>query len=139
MIFLTTGNNSFMPRKSRLNLPPLDLGEEAIGQRITRLRKEHGYSQIQLAEKIGIIQELVSNYENNKLRLNADMLVRFAKALDVSADVLLGLQQSKTNGAHLEKIPRRLLRRVEKIQNAPPRYQRTILETIDAILKGARA
>ena len=40
-----------------------------------------GYTQVELAERIGIIQALVSDYERDKLRLNAEMLVRFAQAL----------------------------------------------------------
>lgn len=42
-----------MPRKSSLKLPALDLGEETVGERIARLRKERGYTQIELAERIG--------------------------------------------------------------------------------------
>ena len=40
-----------MPRKSRLKLPPLDLGKETFGQRLTRLRKERGYTQVTLAKQ----------------------------------------------------------------------------------------
>lgn len=42
-----------MPQKSKLNLPLLNLGIETIGERITRLRKERGLSQRQLASKMG--------------------------------------------------------------------------------------
>ncbi len=45
-----------MPRKSSLKLPALDLSEETVGQRIARIRKERGYTQIELAERIGTIQ-----------------------------------------------------------------------------------
>ena len=44
---------AIMPKKSKLNLPPLNLGEEAWGKRIARLRKQNGLSQAQLAKKIG--------------------------------------------------------------------------------------
>jgi transcriptional regulator with XRE-family HTH domain len=70
-----------MPRKSKLKLPALRLGEGSVGQRIARIRKERGYTQNELAERIGTIQALVSDYERDKLRLNAEMAVRFAIAL----------------------------------------------------------
>ena len=50
-----------MPRKSKMKPPPIDLGEETIGQRIARLRKERGYSQEALAQKMGIVRVLVSD------------------------------------------------------------------------------
>ena len=52
-----------MPRGSKLKLPPLYLGKETIGKRIARLRKERGYTQVELAEKMNIIQTLISDYE----------------------------------------------------------------------------
>ena len=78
-----------MPRVSRLKLPPLDPGGETLGERVARLRKERGYTQVELADKIGIIQTLVSAIENNVLKLSAEMAVRFALALGVSTDELL--------------------------------------------------
>jgi transcriptional regulator with XRE-family HTH domain len=56
----------------------VDTGGEPLNQRIARLRKERGYTQTELAERIGIIQALVSDYECGKLRLSAEMAIRFA-------------------------------------------------------------
>ena len=125
-----------MPRISRLKLPPLNLGKETIGQRIARLRKERGFTQIELAEKIGIIQNLISDYERDKLRLHPEMLIRFAQALEVSTDDILGLNgaDKKKNG---DRISLRLLRRSKKIEELPSSQQKTLLKTIDTFLKGA--
>jgi len=124
-----------MPRRSRLTLPPLDMGEETIGQRIARLRKERGYTQIELADKIGIVQNLISDYERDKLGLRADMVVRFAHALEVSSDEILGLNGTRKDGD--SKASLRLLRRTKKIEELPPGQQKTLLKTIDTFLKGA--
>ncbi|MCP3921720.1 MAG: helix-turn-helix transcriptional regulator, partial [Desulfobacterales bacterium] len=69
-----------MPQKSKYKLktPP---SQEPLGERLARLRKEQGHTQIELAEKIGITQVLVSNYERNRLRPNYDMIISFAQAL----------------------------------------------------------
>jgi transcriptional regulator with XRE-family HTH domain len=124
-----------MPRRSKLRLPRLDLGEETIGQRIGRLRKERGYTQGELSERIGLIQALVSDYERDKLRLHGEMVIRFAQALEVSSDEILGLNNTKKNGD--TKISLRLLRRTKKIEELPPSQQKTLLKTIDTFLKGA--
>lgn len=129
-----------MPRKSKLRLPALELGDESVGQRIARIRKERGYTQNELAERIGTIQALVSDYERDKLRLNAEMAVRFAIALEVSTDELLGLHsangksKAKSNG---RKPSRRVLRRLEKIEDLPTHQQAVLLKTIDTFIKAA--
>jgi len=123
-----------MARRSKLKLPPVDLGGETLGQRIARLRKERGYTQTELAERIGIIQALVSDYECGKLRLTAEMAIRFAMALEVSTDELLRPNGSKP----LRRKPsRRVLRRMEKIQELPPRRQYFVLKALDALLSSS--
>jgi transcriptional regulator with XRE-family HTH domain len=126
---------TIMPRVSTLKLPALKLGNETIGQRIARLRKARGYTQVELAEKIGLIQNLVSDYERDKLRLHAEMVIRFAQALEVSTDELLGLSNSEKNG---QNPSLRLLRRLKKIETLTTPQQKTLLKTIDLFLKGAQ-
>jgi transcriptional regulator with XRE-family HTH domain len=124
-----------MPRRSKLKLPPLNLGKETIGQRLARLRKERGYTQIELAEKTRIPQTLITDYERDKIRLHPEMVIRFAQALEVTADELLGINASKDNNGNKPSL--RLLRRVKRIEDLPPSQQKTLLKTIDTFLKGA--
>jgi transcriptional regulator with XRE-family HTH domain len=123
-----------MPRKSRLKLPPLGL-PEPFGSRLARLRKERGFTQIELASRIGLTQTLVSDYERGKLRLNAEMVVRFARALGVSSDALLGL---KTDPAPGLPRSRRLLRRLQRVEALPEAAQRDLLHYADLLLKARR-
>jgi transcriptional regulator with XRE-family HTH domain len=126
-----------MPRPSTLELPPLDQGNDSFGQRLARLRKERGYTQVELATKIGIIEALVSDYERDKLRPHADMIIRFATALEVTSDELLGLTPSKPIGALRS---RRFLRRLQHVDRLPKRDQDALLRAIDAFLgKGQRS
>lgn len=125
-----------MPRRSRLKLPPLNLGAESIGQRLARLRKERGYTQIELAEKTGIPQTLITDYERDRLRLHSEMVIRFAQAFEISTDELLGLNGKRKNGDN-GKVSLRLLRRSKKFEGLPSSQQKTLLKTIDTFLKGA--
>jgi transcriptional regulator with XRE-family HTH domain len=119
-----------------LKLPPLDYGNETIGQRLARIRKERGYTQVDLAKKIGIIQSLMSDYETNRLRLSAEMAVRFALALDVSTDALLHPKAGKKKS---RKPSLKVMRRMEEIETLPPRQQTVVLSALDSILRGAAA
>jgi transcriptional regulator with XRE-family HTH domain len=123
-----------MPKKSTLKLPPIDFGSEGLGKRLARIRKERGFTQVQLAEQIGIIQSLVSDYETDRLKLSAEMAVRFALALGVTTDELLYSSVKKTPG----KAPsRKVLRRLEQIESLPRRKQEALIMTIDQFLSSA--
>ena len=123
--------------KSRLKLPPLKLAtDETFGQRLARIRKERGLTQIALAKKMGIIQGLVTNYECDELRMHGEMVVRFAYALDVSADELLGIKARP----HAEgPLSLKVVRRLSKIESLPVHKQRILFQTIDAFLRAERA
>ena len=123
-----------MPRISKLPLPPLNLGKETIGERIARLRKERGYTQRELAERIGIIHSLVSDYEKGKLRLYDQMVTRFALALEVSADTILGL---KGNGHERHNPSLKILRRLSRIDALSDSEQKALLKTVDMFIKAA--
>jgi transcriptional regulator with XRE-family HTH domain len=123
-----------MPRVSRLKLPPLEPGGETLVSGWPGLRKERSYTQVELADKIGIIQTIVSAIETNVLKLSAEMAVRFALALGVSTDELLFAQRKKRAG---RKPSRKVLRRLEQIEALPPTQQTTLLRTIDTFLEGA--
>ena len=120
-----------MPPKTRLKLPPLPKSKESLGKRLARIRKEKGFTQVELAERMGLIQALVSDYERDKLRPHAEMVVRFSLALAVSSDEILGL---KTPTKIAATPGRRILRRLEKIEKLPKRDQDALIRTIDAFL-----
>lgn len=55
------------------------------------LRKEYGYSQKQVAEKLNISQQTYSDYENGKTEPATDTLIKISKLYNVSLDYLLGV------------------------------------------------
>lgn len=121
-----------MPRISRLKLPPIPT-KESIGERVARIRKERGFTQVELAEKIGVIQSIVSAIERDVLKLSAEMAIRFALALEVTTDDLL--MPAKRNGSQGKKPSRKILRRLEKIETLPRTQQTAVLKTIDNALE----
>jgi hypothetical protein len=80
-----------------------------------------------------VVQTLVTDYENNRLRLTAEMAVRFALALEVSLDELLHPKAPKP----ARKPSRRVLRRLDRIESLPLGQQSVLLKTIDTFLENA--
>ena len=123
---------SYMPRPTTLEPPAIDLGKETIGERVARIRKHRGFTQNELADQMGIIQKLISDYERGRIRPHPEMLARFALALEVSTDELVGLKKIKTSKTITN---RRLLRRLKQIEAMPKKAQDTIIDMIDLALK----
>lgn len=64
-----------------------------LGRRIYELRLARGWSQVELARKLNISKQTVSNWENDNIQPSVEMLVRLANVFQVSTDYLLGLDQ----------------------------------------------
>lgn len=63
-----------------------------IGARIRKYREMSGFSQKELAQKIGVSNSRVSNWEQGINRPDADILADICKALNVSPSELLDVQ-----------------------------------------------
>ena len=100
---------------------PVEFDKDSLGERLARIRKERGLTQNQIAAHTGLTQVLVSDYERGRLRLTADMVVRFAVALGITTDELLRPKPHKT--APPRKISRKVLQRLERIEALPPYKQ----------------
>jgi transcriptional regulator with XRE-family HTH domain len=108
--------------------------DETLGERLARLRRERGITQAELAEKLGLAQPNISDYERGILRLNADLILKLTAILNVSADELLGIREPKRGRAVRST---RIARRIEEIERLPRRDQEALLRTIDAFLRKA--
>jgi len=125
-----------MPKKRVVKLPPIDLGKETIGQRLAHYRKEKGLTQAQLAKKIGTIQAVISAYEKDKLQLSSEMVARFAKALEVSCNEIIGY---KSDGKVHPHISLKFVKRIKRLEVLPLKKQKIILRLLDSLLRDAEA
>ena len=64
-----------------------------LGQRISELRASFGWSQVDLAKKLGVAKQTVSNWENENIQPSIEMLIRLAKLFGITTDYLLGLDE----------------------------------------------
>lgn len=63
-----------------------------LGQRINEMRSALGWSQVDLAKRLGVAKQTVSNWENENIQPSIEMLVRLARIFGVTTDYLLGLE-----------------------------------------------
>lgn len=75
-----------------------------IGQQIRKIRKAHGLSQEELAEKIDISTTHMSHIETGNTKLSLPVLVDIAAALDVRTDDLLDSNPAATTSVAMEEI-----------------------------------
>lgn len=87
-----------------------------IANRLLQLRKKHGFSQEDLAAKIGISRQSVSKWERAEASPDSDNLIALARLYGVSLDELL-LSESGSEEAGGEKEDDR---REEPINDAEP-------------------
>ena len=75
-----------------------------IGQRIRKIRRAHGLSQEELAEKVIISTTHMSHIETGNTKLSLQVLVDIAAALEVRTDDLLNDHAFAVTSAAVEEI-----------------------------------
>ena len=107
---------------------------DTLGERLRRLRIERGYSLRELGKEVGTSHRMIAYYEIQGGNPPADVVVKLAKALSVSADSLLGLKNAnRAAAAHPENV--RLLRKLRQVEKLPLKDRRSVLQFIEALVE----
>jgi transcriptional regulator with XRE-family HTH domain len=95
-------------------------------------REQAGLSQVQLAERMGVSQQVVAAWERKAKALRSDTLARLAKILKVPTDQLLGIKTSRS------KAPAGKARRVlDDLSKLPRRRQNQILNVVEDMVSAS--
>ena len=115
--------------------PQLDSNptRQHVSQTLITLRKKKGLTQTQLAQALGVTRNVVCDIEIGRMHMNEEILAKIAIFFKVSADMILGLEQSPELNSSFSL---RLTRRFNKLQGLSPIKQRSVLHTLDLALKG---
>jgi transcriptional regulator with XRE-family HTH domain len=106
---------------------------KSIGERIAKFRKEQKMSQEQLAQKVGVKQQVIANYEIARRRIPISFLLELAEVLLVDIEDLLGLEKTEIKRGPIPKLRRRL----EVIQKLPSEKQKLACDVLDSIIKSS--
>jgi transcriptional regulator with XRE-family HTH domain len=96
------------------------------------LRIGRGWSQGQLAQKIGADLQRISKYERGVMWPTMELMVRIATVFDVSVDYLI---RDEDNLAVNKIKSKALLHQIEEINKLPDSDQETVITFLDAFIK----
>ena len=86
-----------------------------FGEKLVNLRERRGMSQEELAEKLDVSRQTISNWENDKVKIDVDKAIEICKIFDVDLNSLFlttdisQLQQSKSKQNNGEPSPSKKL------------------------------
>ena len=106
-----------------------------LGERITKIRKERGMTQVELATLLNLKQQALASYEVGRRRLPLSMLPEAARALGVAVEELIGEQNSKSKRGPTPKLQQQ----VEQITRLPKAKQKFVCELLETVLHTATA
>ena len=66
-----------------------------LNHQIRTLRLVRGMSQVELARRLGVTKQSVSNWENDNIQPSIEMLKKLADIFSVSTDYLRGLEKEE--------------------------------------------
>lgn len=68
-----------------------------FSERLKKLRKEAGLTQVDVANKLGISQQAYASWERGVKKPTQDNLVKISQVLNVSVDYLVGNSEEKSD------------------------------------------
>jgi transcriptional regulator with XRE-family HTH domain len=96
---------------------------------IKRIRKQKGLSQIELGNRIGVSQQVITNYERGIREPNIETLLKIAGALDVTVEAIIADKPIKPD----EQTSRAMQKRIEQAKKLPPEKQKAFMALVDAL------
>ncbi|ODS24379.1 hypothetical protein AB835_03930 [Candidatus Endobugula sertula] len=106
----------------------------AFGARVKQLRKEHDWSQKQLAGQLDIRFQLLNKYEGGQHIPPPETLIKLANALGTTVDFLLtGNPQQE-----LPSVDDSLFRRFQVLERFNEEDKQTVIKLIDAMIAKQR-
>jgi transcriptional regulator with XRE-family HTH domain len=98
-----------------------------FAERFKELRVSNGLSQAQMAEKIFINRSAINNYEHQENLPKVDVMMQICQVFGVSADYLLGLDDSKP------PIPDWLVPIMPELLSLKPENRKSLMAFIEAL------
>lgn len=106
-----------------------------FGMRLRKLREGRGFTQGELAERVGIELVQISRYERGQALPNAETLVSLAEVLKTDTDVLLRGETSSFRETTKEiDLDLPLLERFQDLQKLSKRDRDAVILLIDSVL-----
>jgi transcriptional regulator with XRE-family HTH domain len=102
---------------------------ETLGAQIARIRQSQGYTQAELARRIGLSQQAVFAYELGERRVSLFVLDQLAKVFRVRMEEIMGW--SRPEPISKRRLSPRAMRHAERLQALSKTQQRFVIRIID--------
>lgn len=89
-------------------------------------------TQTELGDAAGVSKRVIVYYEQDDAQPPGAMLVDLARALNVTTDELLGVEEAKNR---TDPKTARLLKRLRRVERLPAADQRAVLKFVDALVE----
>lgn len=99
-----------------------------IGSKIIELRKAKSWSQEDLAKEVGSSRVMIGKYERNDNAPSIEVLLKMAKAFDVTVDYIIGEGQ-------LSNYDKDVLKRIEDIEELDSETRSKLFFLIDNVIQ----
>lgn len=111
--------------------------DNTIGERIGYIRRLRKIKQEDLAEKLHIKRNALSNYEQDKRNPPLDIIVNISKILEIPTDYLLGINEIEDYDMEEQNIGNTigLSSKSIKVLQEMKKYNSTALRTIDFLIR----
>jgi transcriptional regulator with XRE-family HTH domain len=106
----------------------------AIGDNILSLRKQRGWSQQELAKKVGTSGPIIGRYERNEMIPSVEVAKKLSGIFGVTLDYLVD-----DTGRITEIKDRAMLERLMQIEALEHEEKKTIAHVLDSLLRDAKA
>jgi transcriptional regulator with XRE-family HTH domain len=106
----------------------------AIGDKILTLRKERGWSQQKLAQKVGTSGPIIGRYERGEMVPSVEVAKKLADTFGITLDYLVD-----DTGRAAEIKDKTMLKRLMELEALDTEDQKTIVHVLDSLLRDAKA
>ena len=107
-----------------------------FGKRLADFRKSKGLTQQQLGEMISVSKRVIAYYEGETKYPPAHLIIPLAKALNISTDELLGIEETENI---VDPKVSALWRKLKVLESFSEKDRKAVLQYVDVIVEKNRA
>lgn len=107
-----------------------------FGKRLAKFRKASGLTQQQLGDKVGVSKRVIAYYEGETKYPPTHLIAPLSKALNVSADELLGIKKAQIV---LDPKLAALWRRIKVLESFSDKDKKAVVQFVEVIAERNKA
>jgi transcriptional regulator with XRE-family HTH domain len=104
----------------------------SLGKRVRQLRQRRGWSQQELADRVGVRQKQISSYERDVNVPSGEIFIKLANAFDVSLDYLA--QRAPESAPQVTIADLELLERIQYVDRLADDDRALVKQVMDLVI-----